>query len=72
MDITSTYETTCPLTKLFAHKNSSTDPYKHLIKFLAKFLEFFFKHLLKSVHKVTVEICPNFYSGLLKSFLASF
>ncbi len=34
-----------------------------------QFLQFFFKGLLESLHKVIVKICPNFYSGLLTNFL---
>ncbi len=40
-------------------------------QFFCKFLNFFFKDLL-SLNKITAEICPNFYSGLLKNFLAGF
>ncbi len=37
----------------------------------SKLFKFCLKDLL-SINKVTVKICPNFYSGLLKNFLSSF
>ncbi len=50
---------------------SQSAPYWHFLSSFCKFLNFFFKDLL-SLNKVTVEICPNFYSGLFKNFPANF
>ncbi len=41
------------------------------IKFFAN-ISNFFPRFTQSLNKVTVEICPNFYSGLFKNCLASF
>ncbi len=46
-----------------------------LIDILSGFLQIsqiIFQRFTQSLYKVTVEICPTFYSGLLKNFLASF
>ncbi len=51
----------------------STVPH-FLIDILSSFLQisqFFFKGLLKSLHKVIIKICPKFYSSLLKNFHAN-
>ncbi len=35
-------------------------------------LSIFFQRFTRSLMKITVEVCLNFFSGLLKNFLASF
>ncbi len=52
--------------------DSSSVPNWHFIKFFCKFLKIFFQKFTLSFDKVTVEVCSNFYSGLLKNFLANF
>ncbi len=39
-------------------------------QFFCEFLKLFFKDLLRVSIKLTVEICTNFYFGLLKNFFA--
>ncbi len=40
-------------------------------QFLLVFYQFFYKFLNSKIYS-EVEICPNFYSGLLKNFVAGF
>ncbi len=50
---------------------SSSVPYWHFLKFLENF-SIFFQRFTQNLDKLIFEVCPNFYSGLLNSFLPRF